>query len=114
MSTLQIDVKEVAAAAIALLDQRQSKLQARQRADKAQADVEAQKQAAEAAATAWAQRAADKATLATMGRHLRELATEIEVLTEQWRKLPTKISELGLNHSRLLSELAALRQKMGV
>ena len=115
MPTLaRIDVSEIAAATVAILDQRETKSQAAQRAAKALADAEAQRAEREAAEAVRAQRHADEATLRLMERHLGEIVNEIEALTAQWKALPRKISALGLNHSRLLSELAALRQKMGV
>jgi hypothetical protein len=108
-----IDLNEIAAAAVALLDKRGSKLEALRREAEAQREVEAQRQAAQALEARKAQRAADQVTLRLMDVHLKELTTAIEVKTEQWKKLPREISELGQRHSRLLAERTTLRQKLG-
>jgi chromosome segregation ATPase len=109
-----IDVNEVAAATVALLDERETKSQARQREAKAQANTEAQRASQRALEMARAERRADELTLQTMEAHLGEIKAAIRAREELWKKFPIEIANLNCDLNRLLAQRQELRKKLGV
>jgi hypothetical protein len=113
MPTPATDLDRIADDVTAILNERESKSQARQREAEVQHRVEAQRQAAEALKARQQQRLADELLLAQFGTKDRDLHVALASLEAELQSLPLEIAKVRVEINKNLFEMQAARERLG-